>query len=643
MRSTLLTLVAVFIFKGVFAQQYREIKNLADKDFDEGKYFEAAYQYEKLADSSKAINLAIPTYVGRNQSPKRAREERPFIYYRLAESYRLYQNYRLAENWYARVIGANYDADYPLTRLWYGLCLRANERFDEAITQLRSFMADYKGDAKYKTIAGRELSAALYAKQQYAATPLTSIDKANIAVNNAGGNYAMVKNNGEVWLTSTAYHQQAKRSLNNIYRQQGDSAVAFVAANSNYADYGTPSLSKNGGRLYLTAWHKANGKTSLAIYYTVKLNNRWAAIKRLNKNVNTDNANAMQPRVTDDGKRLYYASDKPGGFGGTDIWMSDLDDNGDAINSVNLGRQVNSADDEQAPFFDSLKNRLVYSSKGFTGMGGFDLFESYYSGNQWLAPKNLGYPANSSKDDLYYFADPIDAHRAYISSDRQSDCCLAIYELNEQPFVIRINLTACNSGSILHDATVTLIDADTKRVIRTIEQSVNGSYAVSTYDRYNYLLRIEKAGYLAKTLPINSKLTTNTLYSSEICLDGYTVNKPIAIKNILYNYSTATLRPESKIALDTVVAILNENPMLKIELAAHTDSVGTNAANLKLSQLRANACVEYIISKGIDRKRLYAKGYGESKPVAPNSLPNGADNPEGRQLNRRTEFTILGK
>jgi outer membrane protein OmpA-like peptidoglycan-associated protein len=136
-------------------------------------------------------------------------------------------------------------------------------------------------------------------------------------------------------------------------------------------------------------------------------------------------------------------------------------------------------------------------------------------------------------------------------------------------------------------------------------------------------------------------MSNDTLYNAEICLQAFEKDKPIVINNILYDFNKATLRPESKTVLNGLVTIMKDNPKLIIRLGAHTDSIGSVKYNIKLSQARAQSCVDYIISQGITSERIYAKGYGKSMPVAPNSLPNGKDNPEGRQLNRRTEFTVV--
>jgi outer membrane protein OmpA-like peptidoglycan-associated protein len=157
----------------------------------------------------------------------------------------------------------------------------------------------------------------------------------------------------------------------------------------------------------------------------------------------------------------------------------------------------------------------------------------------------------------------------------------------------------------------------------------------------DYELIFEKNGYFSKTLAGYADIGIGPLLTANMCLKNFSVNKPILIKNILYDFNKATLRPESEKALDEIVSVLKTNPGIRIELSSHTDSVGSNSYNMNLSQGRAQSCVDYIISKGISAERLTAKGYGKTRPVAPNSLPNGHDNPSGRELNRRTEFTVI--
>ena len=631
---------------GAFAQ-YSTFKGLADKAFESKNYYEAAYYYKQLAEGKKSSRAKIPFYSSGKTTKEQISAERPYIYYQLAESYRLYQNYPEAEKWYEAVV-ENWQSDYPLARLWYGVSLRANKNFDLSIKELQQFTSTYKGDKAFSDLAKKEIKNCLFAKKQYQEPAMVQINKMEGVWNADGGDYALVKNAGSYWFTSSRFSGSNKQHLNRIYTASPSpatpTAVNFSGIDGKKSiEYGTPSLNASGTRMYFTEWSQKGNKTILAIYHSDLRNNTWSAPKKLNAQINADGFNALQPFVTSNAKRLFFVSDRPGGVGGYDIWVSSLDDNGDALNAVNLGQTVNTSADEEAPFYDNVTGRLVYSSKGFVGLGGFDFFESFENGGRWSTPINLGYPINSSKDDLYYYPDPDDKNKFYISSDRESDCCMNLFEGRfKQKFIAGL-LTDCDTHRALPGVKVSLVDSITKKVLKQSETGQNERYVFEVATGHSYSLVFEKDGYFTKTISVSVRKTVDTLFSHDICLESFEVNKPIIIQNILYDFNMASLRPESRIALDNIVEILNDNPHIKIELSSHTDSVGTDSYNFRLSQQRAQSCVDYIISKGIDKGRVIAKGYGKSKPIAPNSLPNGQDNPEGRQLNRRTAFTVKSK
>jgi len=631
---------------GAFAQ-YSTLKSLADKAFENKNYYEAAYYYKQTIESKKTLRAKIPFYSSDKTTKEQINEKRPYIYYQLAESYRMYQNYPEAEKWYG-VIVENWESDYPLARLWYGVCLRANKNFDLSEKQLQQFVDSYKGDKEFSELAKKEIENCLFAREQYRNPASVQINKMDGPWNADGGDYALIKNAGSYWFTSSRFSGNHKKHLNRIYKSLQSSANPTVV-NFGYADdkknieYGTPSLDASGKSIYFTGWHKEKEKTSLVIYHSELGSNGWSLPQKLNNNINADGFNTLQPFITSDGKRLFFVSDKPGGQGGYDIWVSNLGDNGDALNSINLGKTVNTALDEEAPFYDNSTERLIYSSKGFVGLGGFDFFESFENKGKWSVPVNLAYPINSSRDDLYYYPDPDDKNKFYISSDRESDCCLNLFQGRfKQKFIAGI-LVDCDTHEALSDVKISLVDSISKQILKQSETGQNGHYVFEVVTGHSYSLLFEKDGCFKKTTPAFVKKAVDTLFIPDICLQAFKVDKPILIKNILYDFNTADLRPESRIALDNLVGILDDNPYIKIELGSHTDSIGTDVYNFKLSQQRAQSCVDYIISKGIDKNRITAKGYGESKPIAPNSLPDGRDNPEGRQLNRRTEFTVKSK
>jgi len=645
MKNTIFIFFTLFMFTGAFAQ-YNDLKSLADKAFDNKNYFEAAYNYRKIAGDNGDSKKSLPFYPA-GPTKRTVIANQAYIFYRLAESYRLYQNYTGAEEWYFKIINEKHEPDYPLTRLWYGVCLRANNHFDESIKQLQQFKATYKGNDEFLATADRELANSFFATQQYKSASSTVVSKMNEKWLPEGGSYALAKTGQKYWFTSPVYSVANKKYLNNIYSVDASESNTPAIVNlknhdsRNVTEYGTPSITASGKRLYLTGWHKDADKTVLVIYDSAFENGEWTPLRKLNTNVNADGFNALQPFITPDGKHLFFASDKPGGLGGKDIWVSDMDEAGNPLNSINLGGAINSQFDEEAPFYDPSHKRLVYSSKGFTGLGGFDFFESYGDKVSWTAPKNLGYPINSSKDDLYYSNDPGDDHKAYISSDRESDCCLNLFTVNYKSVFIAGKVMLCDSNTALQSVKISLIDSISKQILRQMETGKDGTYTFTEMIKYPYQIQIEKAGYFTKIISIPSSVVKDTLFNPDICLQKYKANNPITLENIFYDFNSASLRPESKVSLGKLIVIMQDNPGIKVEISSHTDSIGSDLYNLNLSQLRAQSCVDYIISNGIGKERISAKGYGKSKPIAPNSLPDGKDNPAGRQLNRRTAFTVI--
>lgn len=645
MRSILFIIFSILVSTQVSAQYYH-FEAAGDKAFKNKQYDNAAYYYSKAIESYSSQPL-VPFYSAGNTGKRRLKDQRPYLYYQIAESYRFCQSYRQAGEWYDKLITENYEPHYPLSRLWYAVCLKGEGHFDEALQQLWQFKIKWTADKKYNAVADHEIVSCNFAKDQYSKPRPVSVARMQEPWNVNEGDYALTKNGGDYWFTSSRHPENSKTSLNKIYLASIVTAPSPVVMNFNKdqnekVEYGTPSVTQSGKKMYLTAWYKKNNKNILAIYASDLQNDTWSPLRKLNQNVNLEGYNALQPFVTPDGKRLFFASDRPGGQGGYDIWLSDLDNSGNPLNATNLGKTVNTPEDEEAPFFDVVHKKLVFSSKGFTGFGGFDFFASYENTGGWSQPLNLGYPINSPKDDLYYCEDPDNNGKFYMSSDRGSECCLSLFELTYLPISISGRITSCNSNSPLSIVKVSLIDSVTKQVVSQ-EISLDGAYTFRVNAGTKYELKMEKNGYFTKVITALPKNNADTLFRADTCLQPFKINEPIVLRNILYDFDKADLRPESTIALDKLVSIMLDNPELKVELSSHTDSVGSDAYNLELSQRRAESCVHYILLKGVSRERIYARGYGKSHPVAPNSLPGGRDNPAGRQLNRRTEFTIVNK
>lgn len=633
-----------------FAQNKTFVKR-ADEAFAQKDYVTAAYYYDKaLGEETTTTTGKVPYFSVKRHKAKDGIAD---VTYRMAESYRLEQNYVFAAKGYKQVMEKHEQA-YPQARLWYGDCLRANNQLTEAVNQLQLFVNANKGNGENLSLGMKALETARFAQGQMAQKQPVTVAKMSASFSKDENDFALSRNNGKYWFTATLAAAN-NENLNQIYLSGADTlskrtALTFKADPKAPMNFGAASLEATGARMYLTRWYRHEGKLIAGIYLSRYVDEHWLEPQRLNSYVNADGFVAMQPFVTPDGKTLYFISDRQGGFGGTDVWKSDLNIEGMPMNAVNLGATVNTKGDEQAPFYDPKEQRLVYSSKGFTGMGGFDLYESFWIGkDHWSVPRNLGFPYNSTKDDLHYYPDGEEEEIAYVSSDRESDCCLHLFKLHyTKPervitsAVLAGLVTDCDTRNALGGVEVTLKDLATRKSISTISSAL-GEYQHTVLLNHAYELRLEKTGYFAKvmTLPALTLFKTDTLQNPEICLKMFEVDKPIVIDNVLYDFNKAVLKPASYVVLDELVNVLENNPKIKIELSAHTDAMGPDWYNLKLSQQRAQSCVDYILSKGILAHRIIAKGYGESMPIAPNTLPDGKDNKEGRKLNRRTEFKVL--
>lgn len=649
MKTISFIFLIVLAFTRVSGQDFTNPKQLGDKAFRNKDYYEAAYYYKKAAEGMNIGKQVEAPFQDGHKKKKIASPDNSYVSYMLAESYRLYENYLQAEGWYNIVLNGDYAAKYPLARLWYGVCLRANQHFDESIDQLQQFIAGYKGDSRYVSIANKEIANCRFAKQQYKFPVQVDAAKMQSPWNSDGSNYAIVKRDQNYWYTSSRSVKDDKKHLNGIYQAKMADAYKPVMIDfkndekKSELEYGTPSFNPAGDKMYFTRWYKDGSKTKYGIYTSQLQNGEWAKPEKLNTNVNADGFKTIQPFITADGKRMFFASNKPGGQGGTDIWVSDLDKQGNPVNSKNLGRTINSPLDEEAPYYDQAEKKLIYSSKGFLGLGGFDLYESAENAGQWSAAVNMGYPINSAKDDLYYYPDNANKNKFYVSSDRASECCLDLFEVYDKRYELSGLIVDCDNHKALSGTMVSLVDSLSKQTVKKLTVNQNGRYLFSINTQRPYSLVVEKRGYFTKiiSVPGPGKTHRDTLNSPDICLQAFKVNKPIALKNVLYDFNSAELKPQSKTVLDGLVMLMRNNPKIKVELSSYTDGIGSAAYNKTLSQKRAQECVNYIISKGISGRRIFAKGYGEERPIAPNTLPNGQDNPAGRQLNRRTEFTVL--
>lgn len=381
------------------------------------------------------------------------------------------------------------------------------------------------------------------------------------------------------------------------------------------------------------------------ICFSENVNGTWLPIKNLGEKVNTENTWESQPSVTSDGKTLFFVSDRDGGLGGYDIYKTTKDQNGDWGMPENLGATINTAGNEKSPFIHTDSQTLYFSSDGHMGLGGYDIFLSKLNENgEWGEPKNIGYPINSFDDDVGFFVST-DGHYGYFASnkfDGFGGWDLYTFDLYEEARPEKVMLV---KGKITDDeninfreAKVEIRNVESKKITELEVDSVTGEYFGALVMRSDYLMTVKKKGYVQET-----KYIFKISQRSSKPLEIFTEMKPIQVgmsyrlNDIYFDFNSVELLPESMIVIDEFYGFLVENPTLTISIQGHTDNVGSEDDNLKLSDDRAKAVYNHLVQRGISPDRLAYKGFGESKPIESN------DTEDGRARNRRTEFVIIEK
>ncbi|MFO8054078.1 MAG: OmpA family protein [Bacteroidales bacterium] len=414
--------------------------------------------------------------------------------------------------------------------------------------------------------------------------------------------------------------------------------------------------SKKGGRLYNSTLEEE----------------QWTKLEKLSAKINTK-YHEPSASFSKDGQTLIYVSDKPGGYGKHDIYMSKMNENGKWEEGKNLDTVVNTPYDETGVFMHPDGKTIYFSSKGHNTMGGYDVFKTELSEGEWTEPENLGYPINTTGDDVFISLSE-DRKYAYMSSERPegkgsqdiyritflgdekklintSEDQWIAFDGKEVPNVniedaievespeltlMKGKISDKESGEPL-EATINLTDnATNENVANFSSNEQTGKYMVTLPAGKNYGIAVRAEGYLfySENIDLTDKQGYEEL-EKNIELEKIEVGKSIVLRNIFFDTDKSSLRDESQGELDRLYDILNKNPDIKVEISGHTDNVGSAEYNKKLSRDRAKAVVDYLIQKGIDKDRMEYAGYGFEKPIADNETE------EGRQKNRRTEFKII--
>jgi len=403
------------------------------------------------------------------------------------------------------------------------------------------------------------------------------------------------------------------------------------------------SMTARGDVLIIYADDGADGN----LFVSYRKGTVWTKMRKLNKNINTKYWEAFG-FITPDGKQLYFSSNRPGGFGELDLWVSQKEENENWGTPLNLGNTINTPFNEDTPFFVPATGTLLFSSLGHNGMGGYDVFTSTLKNGKWTQPIGMPYPVNTTSDNSLFIEDP--EQKGYITS--------MVDERTKERNIYRIiqldlpSATIGTKGSVgLQDgmnivpglAEIKLSQADSSQTWKKIEINDSGSYRFYTKPG-DYIVQIKYPGYktdtfklsipktfTGKSFSVSTSMVPNEVYSGDF----------LAIRSILFEFDSQSLNDQAKVDLEKLKSLLKDHPELKIEVSGHTDIVGAKDYNLVLADKRAQAVINYLTTSGIPGSRFIKKAVGATDFVAINTNPDGSDNPEGRHYNRRVTIGII--
>lgn len=441
----------------------------------------------------------------------------------------------------------------------------------------------------------------------------------------------------------TAFSKGGDENLYTSHLINGNwSAPKSISDNINTAaNEGTCSISADGRTLVFTSCDGKNSLGSCDLYISKKVGEEWTAPENIGGNINSPFWEA-QPSLSNDGRVLYFSSDRQGGLGRKDLWVSELLDNKTWSKAINMGEAINTANDEISPFIHANGHTFFFASDGHLGMGGLDLFMTESKSGVYSKPENLGYPINTHQDQVALFISA-DGSKGYYSSDVKPDIKLFQFDIptklsdkfKRANFVKGIVQDAITNKTI--SAEIELIDLKANKVIeKIISDSITGQYTAVLPNGSQYGLFINKKGYFFKSLTFNfSEKTEADGKTVDVLLNPIRKNVKTVLNNIFFDSGKAELRPESFIELDKLQILFEQNPSLQVEISGYTDDIGKDTENQLLSEKRALSVADYLIKKKINKQNIKVKGYGKTKPIVPNISE------ENRQINRRIEMSIL--
>lgn len=666
----LLLLASIFVFSGpndVQAQQQREkYRNPANDPVAKLPYYRKIRWADGLFKAGSYFT-AIEYY-----SQLKAEQPRnPYLSYQLAECYAFSRDYSPAAKNYGEAYALAAKI-YPEAKFKEAKMLKMQGLYDSSIHAFEKFMADNpKTFKKLKKTAQREIAGCIMGKNSVNDPIAVSVVNAGPNVNSEFteaspyplGDTALLFSTMNQNIYVKGKHQYYSRFMTS-HRQYGNSDVDSFQwpllfedgpFNDEKSHTGNGCYSPGGDRFYFTHCKEADTMSVICRIYVSKFDvkkGKWGSPELLGEGINDGGSNT-HPFVAKVGKKeiLFFSSNrKIQSRGKYDIWYSVIDPaRGTYRRPQNAGKQINTEGNEMTPYYDSRVHKLYFASDGQVSMGGFDIYSADGGPSRYTNVKNMGYPINTSADELYYIKDPVGKPDAYVVSNRVGSyalknptCCDDIWRIHVEPN-LQISGKVLNSKTQKEMSDVVLKMVDETGNMRTYN-SADGKFLFNIARNHTYVITGDKAKFVSTRAQVSTegikRSDADQTVNVVVYLDSITMNKGFHVTNVYYDYDKSDLRPESIASLDSLVDFMRDNPSVTVEIYSFTDGKGTDDYNQGLSLRRAESVRKYLTSQGIDDSRLVAKAFGKKMPAAPNFF-DGKDNPDGRQLNRRTEFRIV--
>ncbi len=624
-------------------KKYEKIFETGMIDFKRGNYTLAAQSMRELVaqypDFADAWFILGSSYVKRRDS-----------------------DFNLAEGYFKKVLDICPDYD-SYVHYYMGEIAYSKEDFDATVTHLTAFLKDVdkiKNDADYNRAVSLLDYSKFYKEMLTNPVPfhpevvegISSPENEYLAILSPDNQIAMFTREKKILpdrnslLKTAGYKEKFMYSIRNYQGNFPDGEEMPEPFNVNDNEGGA-TLTADNNVLYYTVcqYDKARHYLNCDIYSSEFRNDEWQAIKSAGDRINTSGSWESQPSISADGTILFFVSDRPGGYGGYDLYKATRYIDSDWGAPVNLGPLINTSGNEKSPFIHPDGKTLYFSSNGWMGMGGYDVFYTrLQEDGSYKKPENLGYPINSPEDEVGFFVST-DGTRGFFASNKLKEqggwdlYSFDLYDKARPEKVLFIKGTVKDENSFEPvKARIELKNVETQKINKVSLDTNTGKYVAVAPFNNDYIMTIKKEGYVYESKYISrvdsafKKPATVDMEIQPIELD-----KSYRINDIYFAFNSFDLAPESKVVLDQLFEFLELNDQLSIQIQGHTDAIGNDAVNLILSENRAKSVYNYLIAKKVSSTRLTFKGFGETDPVAPN------DTEEGRAMNRRTCFVITHK